>query len=92
MLFNTRDILSVAQAHHFAVPAFNIGTGAFLNAVLECCEEVRSPLILQGFPAEMEFQGEHFVAGCLAAAHRASIPVAVHLDHGLKFSQILWAI
>lgn len=55
MLFNTRDILSVAQAHHFAVPAFNIGAGAFLNAVLECCEEVRSPLILQGFPAEMKF-------------------------------------
>ena len=39
MLMNMKELLSVANEHNFAVPAFNIGTGQILNAVVECCEE-----------------------------------------------------
>jgi fructose-bisphosphate aldolase class II len=46
MLLNMKDLLKVANDHNFAVPAFNIGTGQILKAVLETCEELRAPVIL----------------------------------------------
>ena len=38
MLMNMKELLSVANEHNFAVPAFNIGSGQILNAVIDCCE------------------------------------------------------
>ena len=56
MLMNMKELLSVANEHNFAVPAFNIGTGQILNAVVECCEEKQAPVILAIHPNELEFQ------------------------------------
>jgi len=46
MLMNMKELLSVANEHNFAVPAFNIGSGQILNAVIDCCEEKQAPVIL----------------------------------------------
>ncbi|HPT83545.1 MAG: ketose-bisphosphate aldolase [Limnochordia bacterium] len=92
MLLNLRDLLSVANEHYFAVPAFNIGTGQILNAVVECCEEKQAPVILAIHPNELEFQGDHFIASCIALAHKSSVPMAIHLDHGSTLDQILRAV
>jgi len=92
MLLNMRDLLSVAKKYQFAVPAFNIGSGFILNAVLERCELLRAPVILAVHPLELAFNKDSFVAQCLNAAHNASIPVTVHLDHGATLEQILHAI
>ena len=35
MLMNMKDLLTVAQKNHFAVPAFNIGSANMLNPVLQ---------------------------------------------------------
>lgn len=92
MLLNLRDLLSVANEHYFAVPAFNIGTGQILNAVVECCEEKQAPVILAIHPNELEFQGDHFIASFIALAHKSSVPMAIHLDHGSTLDQILRAV
>lgn len=42
MLMNMKELLSVANEHNFAVPAFNIGSGQILNAVIDCCEKTGS--------------------------------------------------
>ena len=35
MLMNMKDLLTVAQKNHFAVPAFNIGSDQLLKAVMK---------------------------------------------------------
>lgn len=92
MLINMKDLLKVANERYFAVPAFNIGTGQILKAVMECCEEKQAPVILAIHPDELEFQGDFFIESCKAAANKSTLPVCIHLDHGSEFSQIMRAI
>lgn len=92
MLLNMKDLLKVANDHNFAVPAFNIGTGQILKAVLETCEELRAPVILAIHPSELEFQGDFFLESVKSAANHATIPVTIHLDHGSTLEQVYRAI
>lgn len=92
MLLNIRELLKVANENYFAVPAFNIGTGQILKAVIECCEDRQAPVILAIHPDELEFQGDFFVASCITVAKISNIPMAIHLDHGSNIEQIYRAI
>ncbi len=92
MLLNMKELLAVANERNFAVPAFNIGTGQILKAVIECCEEKQAPVILAIHPSELEFQGDSFIASCIAAANQSKVPMTIHLDHGSTTEQILRAI
>ncbi len=92
MLMNLKDLLSVANEQNFAVPAFNVGTGQILKAVIECCEEKKAPVILAIHPTEHEFQGDSQIASCVAAANKSRVPMAIHLDHGSDIKQIYRAI
>ena len=92
MLMNMNELLSVANEHNFAVPAFNIGSGQILNAVIDCCEKKQAPVILAIHPDELEFQGDSFVEMCKDRANKTKVPVAIHLDHGATMEQVLRAI
>ena len=92
MLMNMKDLLAVANEHYFAIPAFNIGTGQILKTVIESCEEKKAPVILAIHPLEHDFQGDAFIAECVAAANASRVPMAIHLDHGSKFEEIMRAI
>ncbi len=92
MLMNTKDLLAVANKHFFAVPAFNIGTGQILKTVIEACEEKKAPVILAIHPSELHFQGDAFMAQVISAANASSVPMAIHLDHGSDFEDIMLAI
>lgn len=50
-------------------------------AVIRAAENQQSPAIIQLFPWTMHFQGPHFIRYVVAAAHAASVPIAIHLDH-----------
>lgn len=39
MLINMKEMLKVAQENQFAVPAFNIGSGQILKAVVQSANE-----------------------------------------------------
>ena len=92
MLVNIKQILSVANERNFAVPAFNIGTCQILKAVIECCEEKESPVILAIHPWELEFQGDSFMAACRDFALNAKIPVCIHMDHSESIDEIMHAV
>lgn len=92
MLLNMKELLSVANQHSFAVPAFNIGTGQILKAVIECCEKKQAPVILSIHPLELEFQGNNFVESVKAIANSSKVPCTIHLDHGANLSEINRAI
>jgi fructose-bisphosphate aldolase class II len=92
MLVSGVEILTPALRHGFAVPAFNISDYGMLSASLAACEEARSPMIVSIHPAEWELMGDEFLASVKRLAEAASIPVAIQLDHGATFDQVMGAI
>lgn len=92
MLMNMKDLLAVAHAHHFAVPAFNISSNMLLTGVLEASEEKQSPVILAIHPDELSFVHPSFVKAAIDEAIKATVPVCIHLDHGASLAQIMLAI
>lgn len=92
VLFSGKELLAVAQEHHFAIPAYNCGSGQLLNATVKACEESKTPFIIAIHPDELSFLTDSFVAQCIDEAHKAKVPVAIHLDHGASYEQVIHAI
>lgn len=92
MLMNMKDLLEVAQENHFAVPAFNIGSGQILKAVVQSAEKMQSPVILAIHPDELSFLEDSFIESCIAEANASKVPMVIHLDHGGSFEQVMRAI
>ena len=93
MFVSTFDMLADAQRNHYAVGAFNIENLEFVMAVVRAAEEKRSPIILQTTPGTVRYANlDCFAAMVKAAAEKASVPVALHLDHGNSFELCVRAI
>ena len=92
MLVNGVNLLQVARENQFAVPAFNISDFAMMNGIFEICEETNSPLIIAIHPDEVKHVGVDFLPAAIHRAHRTSIPVAIHWDHGASYEEALKAI
>lgn len=92
MLINGKDLLAVADANNFAVPAFNVSDYAMSNGLFEVCEEKAAPWILAIHPDEVSHIGHEVILALRERAHRSSVPVAIHWDHGGTYEQILTAI
>lgn len=92
MLINMKDLLSVAQAQQFAIPAFNIGSDQLLKIVMKKVKELKSPVILEMSPDELEFAGEAQIQAMIYEATQSDVPVCIHLDHGDKFETVVRAI
>lgn len=89
---NMKDLLAVANEHNFAVPAFNVSSNMILKGVMHTCEEMQAPVIIAIHPDELSFVEDSFVKAVIEEAHKATVPVCIHLDHGAKFEQVLRAI
>ena len=92
MLVGLKEILVLAQAGGFAVPAFNIGSESILKGVVEGANEKDAPVILAIHPTELEFLGDSFIKTCIEEANKSRVPMVIHLDHGGKFEEVLRAI
>lgn len=92
MLMNMKELLSVAQKNHFAVPAFNTSSNMILRGVMEACHEKQAPVIIAIHPDELSFVRDSFAASVIEEAHASDVPVVIHLDHGATFEQVLRAI
>src|SRR5690625_193785 len=79
---NTLDLVREARAGRYAVPAVNIADELSMRAVVAAAERAQSPVILQTSVKTVKFMGVEAL-GRMArlAADRASVPVALHLDH-----------
>ena len=92
MLMNMKDLLTVAQKNHFAVPAFNIGSNQLLKAVMKTVKELKSPVILEMSPDEFNFVGYAQIQAMLYEAAHTDVPVCIHLDHGDSYETVVRAI
>lgn len=92
MLVSGKDLLDVANANNFAVPAFNVSDYAMMNGLFEISEEKQSPLLIAIHPDELSHIGTDVLHAIIARANRSSVPVTIHLDHGASYEQVLLAI
>jgi fructose-bisphosphate aldolase class II len=92
MLTTGKTILDVANEHNFAVPAFNISDYAMFNGIVDISEGKNAPLIVGIHPDEVKHVGADMIAAVTQRAHRSSVPIAIHWDHGANYNQILTAI
>ncbi|MBQ3089956.1 MAG: ketose-bisphosphate aldolase [Oscillospiraceae bacterium] len=92
MLVNMKTMLAVANEHNFAVPAFNTPTGMIMRGILEASEAAKAPVIIEVHPLELELARPSFITALVEEAHKASVPVCIHMDHGSSLEQIMTAI
>lgn len=92
MLMNMKELLAVANEHKFAVPAFNISDYSMMNGIFEASEEKQAPVIIAIHPDELKHTGTEIVKAIIEKAHKATVPVCIHLDHGATFEQVMLAI
>jgi ketose-bisphosphate aldolase len=83
-LVSGKQLLLEAERGAYAVPGFNVSNLELALGVLDAAEANRAPVLLQFNPANIEHFGSIEVAAATARALAAgaSVPVAVHLDHG----------
>jgi fructose-bisphosphate aldolase class II len=92
MLMNGKDLLAVANANNFAIPAFNVSDYAMMNGLFEISEEKNAPMIVAIHPDEVSHIGVEAILAIRERAHKSSVPVAIHWDHGGSYEQMLTAI
>lgn len=92
MLMTGTRLLAVANENTFAVPAFNISDWAMSQGIFEVCEEKGAPVIIAIHPDELAHIGVDLLPAIVQRAHKSTVPVAIHLDHGTTYQQILLAI
>nr|WP_288824250.1 ketose-bisphosphate aldolase [uncultured Clostridium sp.] len=92
-LVTSKEMLLDAQKGNYAVGAFNVENMEMVMAVVEAAQEMQSPVILQTTPSTVKYAGLNlYYANVKAAAERASVPVALHLDHGDSFELAVQAL
>ena len=93
-LAGATELLAAAERGGYAVPGFNVSNLEMALGVIAAAEELRSPLFLQFNPANFEHMGGLEVAAAVgrALAARATVPVALHLDHAPTLALIRQAI
>ncbi len=92
-LVHMTDMLRHAHANRYAVPAFDLVSLEFLEGIMAACERKRAPVILSLAESHFEyFDFELVMPAVVKAARRASVPVAIHLDHGESLDSVVRGI
>ena len=92
-LVNTRGMFAKAVNGGYAVPAYNFNNLEQLQAIIQACCEVESPVILQVSKGArqyanstlLKFLAQGAVAYSKELTKGRGIPIALHLDHGDSF-------
>lgn len=93
MLVTGSELLGHAHKHNYAVGAFNINNMEILQAVIEAAESLKAPVMIQTSEGAIKYAGMDYLSAMVhLAAKKASVPVALHLDHGTDFSTIVSCI
>jgi len=90
MLLPSKDLIAKAIEGNYAVGAFNAVNMESAQAIFQAAEKERAPFIIQITQTTLAYtQPEELFAIIGALAERATVPVAVHLDHGRSFDIVM---
>lgn len=89
-LVSVNELLLKADRDGYAVGAFNANNMEIVQAILRAAELEQAPVIMQASQGAISYAGLNFITGMVRIAAEASqVPVALHLDHGTDFDQVL---
>lgn len=93
MLVNMNKILYPAKKGHYAIGLFNAVNLELARGILNAAEQTRSPVIMGTAEVLLPYGPLEEVSYYLIPmAKKANVPVAIHLDHGLKKETCLKAL
>ncbi len=93
MLVNMNDVLRPAKKNHYAVGLFNAVNLELARGIINAAECTRSPVIMGTAEVLLPYGPLEEVSYYLIPmAKKASVPVVVHLDHGLSFDLCVKAL
>ena len=90
-LVNSREIFKKAMAGGYAIPAFNFNNMEQMQAIIQACVEMKSPVILQVSSGARKYANQtllrYMAQGAVEYAKElgCNIPIVLHLDHGDTF-------
>jgi fructose-bisphosphate aldolase class II len=88
-----KEMLNHAYRHGYAVGSFDVVSLDFVSGIISAAERSRSPVILSLAESHFDyFDFELLMPAVEAAAQRASVPVAIQLDHGISLDSAVRAI
>ncbi|MBD3312901.1 class II fructose-1,6-bisphosphate aldolase [Candidatus Woesearchaeota archaeon] len=89
MLATGKSILDKANRGRYAVGAFNINNMEFLQAIINACDNLKSPVIIATSQGAIKYAGMDYLK-CMTytAAENTKVPVCLHLDHGTDMEVI----
>jgi len=86
MLVTNKDLMVPARRNGYGIGAFNVNNLEVVLAVAEAATEEKSPVIVAVTPGAIKYGGLPYLSRIVrTAAELASVPVALHLDHGEDF-------
>lgn len=92
-LVNASRILQCADEGGWAVGAFNCNNMEIVQAIIRAAEEEHSPVIIQASQGAIKYAGLGFIAALvMQAVKETRVPVALHLDHGTSYEQVVCCI
>lgn len=93
MLVNLNEVLRPAKQHKYAVGLFNAVNLELARGIINAAESTGSPVIMGTAEVLLPYGPLEEVSYYLIPmAKKASVPVVVHLDHGLKFDTCVKAL
>lgn len=93
MLCSMKEMLADAKRGHYAIPAFDVSNYEMMKAVLDVCEEEKSPALLMGLEVDLGGKGLQLITSMVkSAADCYAVPVCFHLDHATDPARIREAI
>ncbi|MCR2043477.1 class II fructose-bisphosphate aldolase [Anaerosalibacter massiliensis] len=92
-IVNMKRLLKDAEENKYCIGAFSIANMEMVMGAIKVAEELKSPIILQIAEVRLKHSPLYLIGPTMiAAAKKASIPVAVHLDHGESIKTIKEAL
>ncbi|MGI6512940.1 MAG: class II fructose-1,6-bisphosphate aldolase [Syntrophomonadaceae bacterium] len=87
------ELLAKAEAGRYAVGAFNANNMEIVQAIAIAAEREQAPVIMQASQGAIKYAGLDYIIGMVKiAAESTRVPVALHLDHGTSFEQVVRCI
>ena len=85
-LVNTKEMFKKAYDEGYDIGAFNVNNMEIVQGIVDACQELRSPVILQVSGSARKYARHAYLYNLVqAAVEETGLPIALHLDHGANF-------
>lgn len=93
MLINLKEMMALAESKNYAVGSFNTPNLESIMAILQSAEQLQVPVVLNHAEVHEEVMPLHIIGPIMVdMAKKSTVPVCVHLDHGLTIDYIKQAL